>query len=202
MFRRFRQWFFARCLLPGASAHHERLVAEYKRSLFAPLQPGETIVELGPGTGANFPYFPKDVRWIGVEPNPHLSRPLLASGYQVHDSIAQIPSASADTVVCTLVLCSVEDVAATLTEVQRVLKPGGKFLFLEHVAAPEGSPRRRTQQRVRSIWRWFGDGCDVCRATPDHLARAGFCSLDLTEFEVPELGPAAPHIFGTARNGP
>jgi SAM-dependent methyltransferase len=201
MFRRFRQWFFARCLLPGASAHHERLVAAYRRDLFAVLKPGETIVELGPGTGANFPYMPPDALWTGVEPNPHLSRALVARGYAVHESISQIPSAVADTVICTLVLCSVADVAEVLSEVRRVLKPGGKFLFLEHVGAPEGSPRRRTQERVRSIWRWFGDGCDVCRATAGELRRAGFTSVEMKEFEVPELGPAAPHIFGTARNG-
>lgn len=200
MFRRFRQWFFGRCILPAASTRHERLVQAAKRGLFASLKPGETLVEVGPGTGPNFAYFPPDVRWIGVEPNPHLAQSLASKGREIHNDIRGVPSAIADTVIATLVLCSVEDPAGILHEVRRVLKPGGTFLFLEHVAAPAGSARRRTQRLVRPVWRWFGDGCDVCRETAQHLSKAGFSALEWKPFEVPELGPAAPHIAGTARN--
>ncbi|MBS1834882.1 MAG: class I SAM-dependent methyltransferase [Acidobacteria bacterium] len=198
---RFRKWFFARCLLPGASGRHERLVEGRKRGLFAVLGPGQTVVELGPGTGPNFAYFPASIRWLGVEPNPYLRQRLLTGqSREVFESTKDVPSGTADAVVSTLVLCSVEDPGAMLREVRRMLKPGGVFLFLEHVAAPEGCARRRTQKRVRRVWRWFGDGCDVCRETADELARAGFSAVEWQAFEVNELGPAAPHIVGRALN--
>jgi SAM-dependent methyltransferase len=194
---KFRQWLFARWLLPAASAHHERLVADRKRQLFANLRPGQRAVELGPGTGPNFAYFPADVHWTGIEPNPYL-RKKLQPAVAVSSSRA-IPSLSADVVICTLVLCSVDDPAAVLQEVLRILRPGGRFLFLEHVAAKRGSRRHRSQCRIRRIWGWAGDGCDVCRETAAALAAAGFSTIEMEEFDLESLGPAAPHIMGVAR---
>lgn len=100
---RFRKWFFARCLLPGASGRHERLVEGRKRGLFAILGPGQTVVELGPGTGPNFAYFPASIRWLGVEPNPYLRQRLLEDrSREVFESTKDVPSGIADAVISTL----------------------------------------------------------------------------------------------------
>ena len=79
----------------------------------------------------------------------------------------QLPfvDASVDVVVSTLVLCSVEDPRAVLAEIRRVLRPGGRFLFLEHVIAPRFGLLRMCQRSARRPWSWLFDGCDTCRAT-------------------------------------
>jgi len=121
-----KRW-FAWAMLHMAQ-RYDALLAETKRDLLGSLE--GTIVEIGPGTGTNFRYYPRGVRWIGVEPNsymhPHLRRAGNAAGIEVHvrQNHAEdmgLADGSADVVVATAVLCSVHDQARTLQEIKRVL---------------------------------------------------------------------------------
>ena len=128
-----------------ATGPYDRWMAERKRSLFGGLS-GE-VVEIGPGSGVNLAYLPREVRWIGVEPNPffhpylqkeadRLERPV-----QLKIGLAEdlgLKDGSVDAVIGTLVLCSVDRVEAVLEEVLRVLKPGRTFLLSGARGGAEG----------------------------------------------------------------
>lgn len=105
---------------------------------------------------------------------------------------------SIDAVVSTLVLCSVDSLAATLQEVLRVLKPGGRFFFLEHVAAPQGTGLRRLQHWVQPLWKTLGDGCRPDRETWVTLENAGFERVDYQHFRANVPAIVSPQIIGVA----
>ncbi len=197
------QKLFAHGLALGDDAQH-RIYGEKKRRLFADLH--GTIVEIGPGTGVNLPYLPEGIRWIGLEPNPHLHdflREELAGrdlDAEIRTDPAQdtgLPDASADAVISTLVLCSVPDLDATLAELARILKPGGTFFFIEHVAADDGSWLRWFQEGISPAWQWMADGCHPNRNTGEALKAAGFSSVEYERFDAP-LPVVRPHIIGRA----
>lgn len=164
------------------------------------------VLEIGPGAGPNLSYLPKTVRWTGIEPNPamhpYLEQEAQRVGipirlrYDTADSIAD-PDNTYDAVICTLVLCSVSDPARTLAEIRRVLKPGGRFIFIEHVAAPPDTFRRHLQNWLKPLWKPLSDGCHPNRETWTYLQQAGFTTLHLDRFEVP-FPIITPHIGGYA----
>ena len=183
---------------------YDALLADRKRDLLGSLE--GTIVEIGPGTGTNFRYYPRGVRWIGVEPNPYmhpyLRRAGNAAGIEVdvrqnQAETMDLADRFADVVVTTAVLCSVHDQARTLQEIRRVLKPGGQFVFLEHVGADRTTSLRKVQGLVRPFWRCIADGCDPARDTGEAIIGAGFKPIHFENFTLP-LGPVATHIAGTA----
>lgn len=119
---------------------------------------------------------------------------------ELRDGIAErldFADGSLDAVVSTLVLCSVRDLPGTLREIRRVLKPGGRFIFLEHVAAPAATWLRRVQRWVRPPWRALTDGCCPDRETWLVLENAGFARVYYERFRVP-IPIASPHIAGLA----
>jgi SAM-dependent methyltransferase len=169
-----------------------------------------TVLEIGPGTGVNFDDLPTDITWIGLEPDDDALRRLRSRARKfsresrVIEGVAeQIPldDHSVDTVLSTLVLCSVEDQARVLAEVKRVLKPGGRFAFFEHVAGPRGSATRLTQ-RVSTLGRRRKAGeCDPVRDTLE-VIRGAFDIVDVTEYRAGGLpGMRMPHIAGWAADG-
>lgn len=191
-------------LLERFDRRYAPLVAARKRRLLGELI--GTVIEIGAGTGANLPYLNPGVRWFGVDPNPAVRRYIerkarqLAAGAQFVEGRAEhLPfgSASADAVISTLVLCGVADQRAVLEEILRVLKPGGRFVFLEHVAAEPGTATRRRQRLVRPVWSLLADGCRPDRETWRAIESAGFARLEYERFRLP-LPIAGPHIAGVA----
>jgi ubiquinone/menaquinone biosynthesis C-methylase UbiE len=141
------------------------------------------VLDLGAGTGLNVPLYPPAAReLILVEPDPAMRRRLeqrvRRSDRQaviVDASAEQLPFAdqSVDTVVSTLVLCTVEQPDRALAEIARVLRPGGQLLFIEHVRA-ESPALAWWQDRLLDPWRRFACGCRCNRATIELIRACGF----------------------------
>lgn len=186
----------------------DRTLGAQKRRLFADLP--DDVVELGSGPGTNFRYLRRGTRVTAIEPNPAM-HPALTASAATHGidltlvalGAEGIPldDASTDAVVCTLVLCTVDDPQAVLGEVRRILRPGGRFVFLEHVAADPASQRflAAQQKLLRRPWRWMFEGCELHRDTGSLLVGAGFADLDIKSGTAsPALLPVAPMVWGTA----
>jgi ubiquinone/menaquinone biosynthesis C-methylase UbiE len=178
---------------------------EERRQLLAGAE-GATI-EIGAGTGLNVPLYPGRVtRLVLTEPDRHMrvrlgrrvaeDRP----GAELVDAPAEqlpFPDASFDTAVVTLVLCSVPDQQNALQEIARVVKPGGKLLFLEHVRSDDENVAR-SQDRMRPLYNVFG--CNPNRSTLAAIEASIFTVEDVRHGEVPKAPKfERPMIVGTAR---
>jgi ubiquinone/menaquinone biosynthesis C-methylase UbiE len=165
---------------------------------------GRTI-DIGAGTGANLGLYPQTVTELVLsEPDKYMVRRLrhrLAETDQrvqlIEAPAARLPfeDASFDTAVFTLVLCTVPDPEAALAEVARLLRPGGRMLFLEHVRA-EDAGLARWQDRLERPWRFFGDGCHCNR---DTVATIEASPLTLERVERGRLPKAPPLVRPMAR---
>lgn len=163
------------------------------------------VLELGAGTGLNLDLYPLDVSDLTLtEPDPHMVKQLrkrvaeLGSAAQVVEAPGEklpFEDDSFDTVVVTLVLCTVPNPAATLAEIKRVLKPDGQFLFLEHVRSPDPG-LAKWQDRFEKPWRFLGDGCHCNRDTEAAISAAGF---ELSDVEHPEFPKAPPIVKPMAK---
>lgn len=191
-------------LLSRRNSAYEEMIAERKRTLFRDI--GGMIVEIGPGGGRNLAYYPKSARCIGMEANPHFRRYFARAAAELGISAEfrtgtaeriDLATASVDAVVSTLVLCSVPDVGVVLREIQRVLRPGGRFYFVEHVAAAPGSGTARLQRAIRPLWALIADGCHPDRPTWKYIEEAGFAKVECEHFRVP-APVVGPHIIGIA----
>jgi len=187
------------------NGQHELSVASKKQALFVGIS--RDVLEIGPGTGANLVYLPVGVRWIGIEPNTYMHGYLKELGAKLGLSMdirmgtaeqLPVPDNSMDTVISTQVLCSVADPARVLREIQRVLKPGGRFLFVEHVAAAPGTSLRRWQGLARPVSALLGDGCHPDRETWSDIEQAGFALIQMEHFEIASAVLSKPHIAGVA----
>ncbi len=155
-----------------------------------------SVLEIGAGTGANLIHYPATLEQLTLcEPDEGMAAQLRAKlpadpPYPIVVSSAPgerlpVEDASQDVVVSTLVLCTVADVDASLAELRRVLKPGGRFLFLEHVAA-EGQPLRHAIQRAATpLWKRFAGGCCLDRPTGSRIRAAGFAVTAMEDREMP-----------------
>jgi ubiquinone/menaquinone biosynthesis C-methylase UbiE len=163
--------------------------AELKSDLFRNLPP--VLLEIGAGTGANLRYFPTGTKVIAVEPNRFMHAKLAARAHrsgielEVRDTGAEalaVADNSVDAVISSLVLCTVRDPERAVREVLRVLRPGGRFVCIEHVAAPRDSVIGRIQRAVYRPWKWFFEGCHTHRDTAALLEQAGFSDVTIRRF--------------------
>lgn len=128
---------------------------------------------------------------------PSIASDNLQPRYKVGEAIP-LNDASVDAVVGTLVLCSVEEVGQTLQEVKRVLKPGGLYLFVEHVAAKDGTILRLLQSALDPLQQTVADGCHLSRDTGKEILKAGFSSVDLSMAFLSNALIINPHVYGIA----
>ncbi len=173
---------FAALYDPLLSVSEQAGLRELRAGLLA--QASGRVLEIGAGTGLNAAHYPAGLeRLVLTEPTPAMAKRLREKvallgrdGVEVVEAGADaLPFAddSFDTVVGTLVLCTVPEVPSVLVELQRVLAPGGRLLFLEHVRHPDPE-RARRQDRFNPVQRRIAGGCNCNRPTPDLLREAGF----------------------------
>ena len=183
----------------------ESRVVPYRR-LTAGLSLGRTL-EIGGGTGANIPFYPPGVRLITVEPNPHMARRFIRTSQErradttVVSAIGEsLPFAdhTFDSVVTTLTLCMVKDLDAVIGEIRRTLRPGGRFLFYEHVISQDKRVGR-LQTLANPFWKFATTGCNLDRDTLGAIRRSGFERIELRRFSLSVGLPITiPNIVGVA----
>lgn len=168
---------------PIFDEHRRRQLAEAR---------GE-ILEIGSGTGLNLAHYPEGVdRLVTVDPNPGMNRKLsrraASSGIEVIQKTLRgedlpFEDASFDTVVTTITLCSVPDPARVVRQIHRVLRPGGRYLFLEHGLHPAPGVAR-WQRRLTPIQRIVGDGCRLDLDVAEVLAEVPWSDLEVETFHM------------------
>jgi ubiquinone/menaquinone biosynthesis C-methylase UbiE len=178
------------------NATEEAGLREMRRQTLAAAS-GRTI-DVGAGTGANLGLYPSAVtELVLAEPDPHMTRRLRrrlaeegSSAELVEAPAERLPfeDASFDTSVFTLVLCTVPDPKAALAEAARVLKPGGKLLFVEHVRATDPG-LARWQDRLEAPWRFFADGCHCNRDTVAAIEASPLRVESVEHGELPKSPP-------------
>jgi SAM-dependent methyltransferase len=200
---------FARMYVKAAARAERRGAGAHRARLLAGL--AGTVVEVGAGHGLNFAHYPPEVaRVIAVEPNTDLRERAAAAAeaapvpVEVRDGVADalpFDDASVDAAVTSLVLCSVPDQATALAEIRRILRPGGRLRFYEHVI-PDRQPKRILALLAdrSGVWPKLAGGCHPARDTTAAIAAAGFdiTSVERFMFAASAVEPSVPHVLGTA----
>ena len=156
------------------------------------------VLEIGAGTGVNLAHYPDAVtELVLTEPEEPMARRLeaRAAAAGLPATVVRAPAErlpfpddSFDAAVCTLVLCTVSDPEQALAELQRVLKPGGTLLFMEHVRSDQPG-LAKWQDRLAPVWRKIGHGCNPNRPTGDTISRSGLTVVEMQEGELPKAPP-------------
>ncbi|KYH27610.1 ubiquinone/menaquinone biosynthesis C-methyltransferase UbiE [Halalkalicoccus paucihalophilus] len=164
------------------------------------------VLDLGAGTGATFPYLcDRGLDLHAVEPDPHMRNRAerwaaeLECSIRIREGAAEslpYPDASFDTVVVSLVLCSVSDVEASVDEIARVLKTGGECRFLEHVRAT--GRQARLQEALTPWWRHVAGGCRLDRDTPASFVSHSDFRVETLQRVSSGFPPVAPILRGRA----
>lgn len=151
------------------------------------------VLEIGAGAGILLQCLPAGVRYTAVEPNKFLHPAIMSAAAKQGIVVAQLlaqpaenlpfVSSSFDAIVSVRALCAVPNLPKTLSEIRRVLKPGGFFIFAEHVAAPAGSWRYFLQKIMTPLWR-YRVGCSPSVNIEQGVRSAGFSLVEITPFSV------------------
>ncbi len=182
---------FARVYDPVMALPERLLLADHRAQLAEGLS--GTVLDLGSGTGAMFPHFPADLTVHAVEPDPHMRQRAAdrAAGFEADIELVDAggeqlpyPDDSFDTAVAVFVLCTVQDLSASLDELARVVRPGGELRFLEHVRAR--GVAGRLHDALAPGWFHVAGGCTLNRRTGEVLTRDE--RFELLEFERFESG--------------
>lgn len=193
------------------------LLRPYKDEVFGkafkalPTDRDAVVVELGMGPWANGEFYGRKDKLdvIGIEPVDGFkkyamksARPFIAGGSSVRfvhgiGEALPLPDNCADLVVSTITLCSVTNTKRVCAEVKRVLKPGGQFVFVEHVRSETDEVLARKQDEDREKGD-KPDGCKVNKRTREFIEKTNFAKLDCQSFDLPQMNLLAPHIYGIA----
>jgi ubiquinone/menaquinone biosynthesis C-methylase UbiE len=190
-------WVTERLDRRGGGVHRRRLVADAD---------GE-VLEVGAGTGRNLSHYRRAARVVALEPDPGMRARAAKAAHQAGVPVEVVdgdalrlafPDSSFDTVVMSLVLCTIPHPAQALAEAHRVLRPGGTLRFYEHVRADEAS-LARWQDRLARPWGCIGRGCRPNQETVGLIEEAGFKVRDLDRFLFQAASPLTrPHVLGVA----
>jgi ubiquinone/menaquinone biosynthesis C-methylase UbiE len=161
----------------------ETFLTEWRKGLLKDVS--GRVLEVGAGTGVNLPLYPKNVeRVVLSEPDPHmrarLAEKISSSGSipaEVCDGSLEslpFPDGEFDVVICMLVLCSVPDLNRAVSEIRRVLRPAGRLVFMEHVAADDHTTTLKWQRRLEPLWKRVSGNCHFTRTTEQTLLDGGF----------------------------
>jgi ubiquinone/menaquinone biosynthesis C-methylase UbiE len=192
----YSSYIFPRLMNWGMS---QKTLAPYRKEVLSHAR--GKVLELGFGTGLNLPYYPAQVHELhGVEVNAgmrplarkRLARAPMQVSFHLLDA-EQLPFApqSFDTVVSTWTLCSIPHIGQALAEVYRVLKPDGRFLFVEHGLSPEPGVQK-WQHRLTPVQKVIGQGCHLDRNMEALISEAGFTFNRLRK----EYAPGSPKLAG------
>lgn len=206
--QRWRSRFEAWLLDAGADDTHEAF-GDRKTELIGAMS--GTVVEIGPGTGVNMRYYRPGTKVIAIEPNPvmHDRVRTRADEHGIDVEIRSlcgekldVDDESVDGVVGTLLLCGVDDPARVIAEAHRVLLPGGRYFFTEHVVAPDDTRTRRVQGFVKRPHRWLFNGCRVDQDTVTMLRSGPFSSVEIDDVDRGSRAAYVRHqIVGVATKG-
>lgn len=199
---RFNAW-----ALDMLDAYMHRSYGKMKRSMVE--DHPEVILEVGAGTGSNLKYFRPGTRVLAIEPSGAMQERLMAQAAKYGVDLELLPTGieeaplaanSIDFVVTTLVLCTVPDLDAAVRKIHEVLRPGGRYVFLEHVAAAPGTFLRSVQDTLHDPWHYMFEGCHTNRDIAAAIRYAGFIQVEIREFDLkmPDLVPIKPQIMGSA----
>jgi SAM-dependent methyltransferase len=192
----------------GLRASEENGLGDLRRALLADAR--GRVVEIGAGTGVNLDHYGSGIEDLTlVEPDPHMGAKLRGRLEERSGAApARLVTAPAealpfgddtfDTAVATLVLCTVPDPVASITELARVLRPDGRLLFIEHVRSDDPGTAR-WQDRLEKPWRFMADGCHCNRDTEADLRSSSFSVQALDHGVLPKSPSIVrPLIHGTA----
>ena len=186
----------------------EKFGAELKRRLLANAR--GRVLEIGVGTGLSLPHYPQVDELVGVDPSEPMLRRARRRAAELAREVRLVEAPAEalpfederfDTVVSLTVLCTVDDPTRVLREIRRVLRPGGRFVFLEHVRSSD--PKlAKLQDRLERPWGWIAGGCHPNRRTLNAIEGAGFEVVELEREDLPDIPRLVrPNVMGVARSG-
>jgi ubiquinone/menaquinone biosynthesis C-methylase UbiE len=164
------------------------------------------VLEIGFGSGLNLPHYPASLSQLtAIEPNSGMRRyaepriaksPITVVRYELSGESLPMADECFDTVVCTWTLCSIENIEQALAEVFRVLRPGGRFVFLEHGLSDDPGVQQ-WQHRLNPIQKVIGDGCNLNRNIRTLVEQVGFSYLEVENFYLDKT----PRLLGYMYRG-
>jgi ubiquinone/menaquinone biosynthesis C-methylase UbiE len=186
----------------------KKCLHDWRKALLQDLS-GE-VLELGAGTGSNLAFYPHSLkRLVLTEPNVYMRQQLEAKLTHYTHLHAQVltcaaesipaPDQTFDAIVATFLLCTVKNPAIVLSEIHRVLRPNGKLIFIEHVAALQNPARLKWQHRFEPFWKILQCGCHLTRDTEKNILTAGFNMQKISRQSIRGVFPIVrPGIWGMA----